>query len=557
MKNLQEENKMSYRSWKKGKSWLYAASLLALLVGGSLTAQTTKADVVATTTSTVTAVSTNTAPTTVAATSAVASSTTSAVSSTATNSQVSLAATSSASIQSTSIASSSVSAISSSATSVASSSTALQQSAVSSTATSSLTTDVVVTNPDATMNTVTSGIAPAVTAPSKLNPATFDSTTTREFLAAANHVMLIQKGSTPIPHKVGDIYYENGDGTGQAYKIISLVDSYDPAFGYPANGLQAMAASPIVNGVVDTSRIIIAYGATADDTDWLTDFQTVIAGNKNYTAPDGTVMPGQVVTGKQYADSVMAQYPAASVAFTGISLGGYLSQAVAAMEHQPVIAFVGPSAANVLTPEEIAFVQAHPQYYINIRNTWDVILGAYGGNALGDAHYYNEGYLTGIFTNATLEPYFGALTPLVAPLILPVLEFAAFPISGHVPAYLFNPDGSLSAPKVQDFGTLLNVLLPQNFFGPILIPIAQLITNNFATVAAGAQFIYDIAQTVNNVTTAVVSTVTNTTTAVVNTVVGATTAVVNGAVGVVNGVTNTVTSTVTNVVNGVLSLFHW
>ncbi|MGT2743011.1 hypothetical protein [Streptococcus plurextorum] len=164
-----------------------------------------------------------------------------------------------------------------------------------------------------------------------------------------------------------------------------------------ANGMQAMAVAPVVDGKVDTTQITIAYAGTnfGDGKDRQTDVNSVILGLNIYTSsiPVGmtsvnTTAQSQVDSALAFADKIQKQYPQADIGTTGHSLGGYLGQLVAIKKQWSATTFNGPDPSNMLTKEEIAWAKANTNILINYRNSEDWI-GNFGGDPLGIARVIN------------------------------------------------------------------------------------------------------------------------------------------------------------------------
>ncbi|MDR0299967.1 MAG: hypothetical protein LBI13_07840 [Streptococcaceae bacterium] len=73
------------------------------------------------------------------------------------------------------------------------------------------------------------------------------------------------------------------DGGGQSYRVLYISDNPD------GNGFQGMAVAPIVNGVVDTSQVTIAFAGTnqSDPKDLLTDTESVVANSGGFAGGSG------------------------------------------------------------------------------------------------------------------------------------------------------------------------------------------------------------------------------------------------------------------------------
>lgn len=543
-----------FKAWKKGKVWLYSASLITFLLLGAVTTQLAKAD--ESTASPLTslnsltpnsldasACSSNSETSEISTVSSVISSTpqiSESSNSTSTPSISSLSTSQSSDMPTSqaldsSIALSSSSSISSSSTTVDTldattsasnsniSSLAATQSSLAdssvrdSSSSNTIANDISITNPDTTLLNQTSNSGISAT-----DQTTLANTTTLDFYNIAGDALSVGQAYSQVANpgfnslKTGDILtvHLNGQSTGQTYQILLAVDSDNSLSGYPDNGMQAMAVSPIINGFTNTSSIIIAYAATNpyfnEINDWITDIETVVGGSQYFVPLNGgPTLPSQAVTAKQFADSIISQYPKSSFAVTGISLGGYLALAIGAQERIPVVAFVGPDPSNILSTADIAYVQAHPNLYFNIRNMYDVILGAYGGNGLNAAVYYDEGN--------------------------------SGPFYSHTPDYQFNIDGSLIEPASPVWGPIINdiVTAPDS----IIAPFVSLLTT--ALQYSNENILPIVTPTINTIVSSIQPITTSLTNAVATTV--------NTANNLISLATTTVTNTISSVTNSIVA----
>lgn len=549
-----------FKAWKKGKVWLYSASLITFLLLGAATTQLAKAD--ESTASPLTslnsptpnsldasACSSNSETSEISTVSSVISSTpqisessntnrtsTPSISSLSTSqssdmptSQAldsSIALSSSSSLSSSSTTVDTLEAASSASNSIISSLAATQSSLADSSDSSvrdsssgnTIANDISITNPDTTLLNQTSNSGISAT-----DQTTLANTTTLDFYNIAGDALSVGQAYSQVANpgfnslKTGDILtvHLNSQSTGQTYQILLAVDSDNSLSGYPDNGMQAMAVSPIINGFTNTSSIIIAYAATNpyfnEINDWITDIETVVGGSQYFVPLNGgPTLPSQAVTAKQFADSIISQYPKSSFAVTGISLGGYLALAIGAQERIPVVAFVGPDPSNILSTADIAYVQAHPNLYFNIRNMYDVILGAYGGNGLNAAVYYDEGN--------------------------------SGPFYSHTPDYQFNIDGSLMEPASPVWGPIINdiVTAPDS----IIAPVVSLLTT--ALQYSNENILPIVTPTINTIVSSIQPITTSLTNAVATTV--------NTANNIISLATTTVTNTISSVTNSIVAL---
>ncbi|BAL50254.1 MULTISPECIES: hypothetical protein [Lactococcus] len=544
-----------FKAWKKGKVWLYSASLITFLLLGAVTTQLAKAD--ESTASPLTslnsltpnsldasACSSNSETSEISTVSSVISSTpqisessnstsTASISSLSTSqssdmptsqaldSSIALSSSSSISSSSTTVDTldATTSASNSNISSLAATQSSLADSSVrDSSSSNTIANDISITNPDTTLLNQTSNSGISAT-----DQTTLANTTTLDFYNIAGDALSVGQAYSQVANpgfnslKTGDILtvHLNGQSTGQTYQILLAVDSDNSLSGYPDNGMQAMAVSPIINGFTNTSSIIIAYAATNpyfnEINDWITDIETVVGGSQYFVPLNGgPTLPSQAVTAKQFADSIISQYPKSSFAVTGISLGGYLALAIGAQERIPVVAFVGPDPSNILSTADIAYVQAHPNLYFNIRNMYDVILGAYGGNGLNAAVYYDEGN--------------------------------SGPFYSHTPDYQFNIDGSLIEPASPVWGPIINdiVTAPDS----IIAPVVSLLTT--ALKYSNENIFPIVTPAINTIVSSIQPITTSLTNAVATTV--------NTANNLISLATTTVTNTISSVTNSIVAL---
>ncbi|MGT2743022.1 hypothetical protein [Streptococcus plurextorum] len=203
--------------------------------------------------------------------------------------------------------------------------------------------------------------------------------TDADYNTIADDVYSVDSQKTSKPYQVGDT-------VANKFQVLAVEDN-------TANGMQAMAVAPVVDGKVDTTQITIAYAGTnfGDGKDRQTDVNSVIFGLNIYTAsiPVGiasvnVTAQSQVDSALAFADKIQKQYPQANIGTTGHSLGGYLGQLVAIKKQWSATTFNGPDPSNMLTKEEIAWAKANTNILINYRNAEDWI-GNFGGDPLGIA----------------------------------------------------------------------------------------------------------------------------------------------------------------------------
>ncbi|MGT2950104.1 hypothetical protein BU202_02855 [Streptococcus cuniculi] len=192
--------------------------------------------------------------------------------------------------------------------------------------------------------------------------------------------------------KVGkDYYYNYKDKSIGRFRVLKVADNQ-------TNGMQAMAVAPVVNGEVDYSQITIAYAGTnfSDGKDRQTDLNSIIGGQNYFETAPRLSTDSQIDTALDFAADIKRTYPQATISTTGHSLGAYLATLVAIKNKWASTVFNGPSPANMLTEEEIAWAKAHTDILVNYRNTRDWV-GNYGGDPLGIARYVDSYKDAGIF----------------------------------------------------------------------------------------------------------------------------------------------------------------
>ncbi|MGH1548061.1 hypothetical protein ACRAWB_02330 [Leifsonia poae] len=166
-------------------------------------------------------------------------------------------------------------------------------------------------------------------------------------------------------------------GTTQRYEVLDT-ENHD------ANGFQAMAVAPVVNGAVDTSHIVIAFAGTNPDhrADILEDVTTVVGGDQGPMS--------QVLDAHFFADRVRAQYRGSTFTTAGHSLGGLLALLVGAENDWDSTTFNAPDAWDLLSPGAKERLQADTKAgrnrLHNYVNVWDVV-GNIFGNRTGAADY--------------------------------------------------------------------------------------------------------------------------------------------------------------------------
>ena len=170
---------------------------------------------------------------------------------------------------------------------------------------------------------------------------------------------------------------------GQTFRVLSTKDN-------TSNGMQAMAVAPVdKNGNVDYSHVVIAYAGTNKDDikDLETDAQSLGLGRDKLQSRSGLnsakVVDSQFVTALNYAkeveEEVRQKDPSAKITTAGHSLGESLAMYVALKRGYANVGYNGPDIHNLISKEEIKYMQEHPEQFRNFRHKYDVI-----GNITGN-----------------------------------------------------------------------------------------------------------------------------------------------------------------------------
>ena len=188
--------------------------------------------------------------------------------------------------------------------------------------------------------------------------------------------------------KVEDIlkYNEKNDKLGR-FKIIKFEDNQE-------NGMQAMAVAPIgADGQPDYSQITITYAGTNFDDirDRTTDIQMIGYGNTDRMAyvdsnNRGKVVESQAVSALRFAEEIRKQFRNSQITTTGHSLGEALAIYVALKNGWDNMGSHGPDIHKMITPEELAYMRAHPEQFKNYRGNYDPIGGITGNATVTGIH---------------------------------------------------------------------------------------------------------------------------------------------------------------------------
>jgi len=196
----------------------------------------------------------------------------------------------------------------------------------------------------------------------------------------------VDAGKVKRPWRDDKIFKSNG----QTFRVLKTQDN-------TSNGMQAMAVAPVdKNGNVDYSHVVIAYAGTNKDDikDLETDAQSLGLGRNNLQSRSGLnsakVVDSQFVTALNYAkeveEEVRQKHPSAKITTAGHSLGESLAMYVALKRGYANVGYNGPDIHNLISKEEIKYMQEHPEQFRNYRHKYDVI-GNITGNTTQTAIY--------------------------------------------------------------------------------------------------------------------------------------------------------------------------
>ncbi len=204
-----------------------------------------------------------------------------------------------------------------------------------------------------------------------------------------DHLEILQSGAS--------IWIPNKGQKTERYQIIKVEDNQE-------NGMQAMAVAPIgADGKPDYSQIIITYAGTnaGDHRDRQTDLQMIIQGRMDRLArsePGGEIeaVESQAVTALRFAEEIRKQFRNSQITTTGHSLGESLAMFIALKNGWDNMGSHGPDIHNMISPEELAYMRAHPEQFKNYRGNYDYIGGITGNTTVTGIHL---DYGVGIYTH--------------------------------------------------------------------------------------------------------------------------------------------------------------
>lgn len=196
-----------------------------------------------------------------------------------------------------------------------------------------------------------------------------------------------------------------------SYKILKIEDNQE-------NGMQAMAVAPIgADGQPDYSQITITYAGTNfwDHKDRNTDAQMLVMGNTKtlYVKKRESLyltVESQAAAALRFAEEIRKQYRNAQITTTGHSLGESHAMFVALKNGWDNMGSHGPDIHNMISPEELAYMRAHPEQFKNYRGNYDYI-GGITGNATVTGIHLNYGF--GVYTHDLFYWQFNQLQQII------------------------------------------------------------------------------------------------------------------------------------------------
>ena len=197
--------------------------------------------------------------------------------------------------------------------------------------------------------------------------------TDKSFNYLVDQVYEVDKNKNSTPWKAGDELRKDS----QTFRVLSAKDN-------TSNGMQAMAVAPVdKNGNVDYSHVVIAYAGTNRDDrlDIQTDIQSIGFGDRRMLSDSKTktFRKSQFQTALSFAEEIEKTYPSAKITTAGHSLGESLAMYVALKRGYANVGYNGPDIHNLISKEEIKYMQEHPEQFRNYRHKYDFI-----GNIMGN-----------------------------------------------------------------------------------------------------------------------------------------------------------------------------
>lgn len=283
-------------------------------------------------------------------------------------------------------------------------------------------------------------------------------TTAEEYAGLSDQAYDVDQLRRDPPLRVGEEFGVDSGDHKQKYRVLDTED-------HAANGFQAMAVAPIVDGAPDTSQIIVAYAGTNPEhrADILEDAKTVVGGTQGQLS--------QVPDARRFADRVKKEHPGSSISTAGHSLGGFLALLVAAENGWEATTFNAPDPWAQLSPKAKERLEADRRAgrtrQTNYVIEWDIVGNLY-------AHQ------TGATVFLTAEP---GLDPL---------KYHNLDI-GQAWSFCFDADGSIqhagaTGHSLQDIlGNLADTFAPgtSEALAPALLMLAGIVRNPATMKAVG------------------------------------------------------------------------
>ena len=137
-------------------------------------------------------------------------------------------------------------------------------------------------------------------------------TSAEELMDLAEQAYHVDRLIQDPPLVIGERFTAGPEAHEQDYEVVDVE-------AHAANGFQAMAVAPVVEGVPDLSNIVVSYAGTNPEhrADILEDAETVVGITQGPFS--------QAADAQRFADRVSKAHPEASISTVGHSLGGFLA----------------------------------------------------------------------------------------------------------------------------------------------------------------------------------------------------------------------------------------